>query len=66
MILMMIPNTDYKDFSLKIYNPYDEVNTYRYINVIFEKEPVVIVPEPIIITPKPDLGHKEVPNTCAS
>ena len=65
-LLMMITNTDYKDFSLKIYNPYDEVNTYRYINVIFEKEPVVIVPEPIIITPKPDLGHKEVPNTCAS
>ena len=61
---MMIPNADYKDFSLKIFNPYDEANDYRYINVIFEKEPVV--PEPIIISPKPDIGYKEVPNTCAS
>ena len=58
-LLMMIPNGDYKDFSLKIYNPYDEINSYRYINVIFEKDP------PPVIPPSKPIGHKEVPNTCA-
>lgn len=58
-LLMMIPNGDYKDFSLKIYNPYDEINSYRYINVIFEQDP------PPVITPSRPIGNKEVPNTCA-
>lgn len=46
-LVMTDPVDTYNDFSLKIYDPYDEDNSYRYINVILESEPVpVSVPEP--------------------
>lgn len=51
-LIMTDPVDTYNDFSLKIYDPYDEENGYRYINVILESEPVPApVPEP---EPEPD------------
>lgn len=46
-LIMADPVDNYNDFSLKIYDPYDEENSYRYINVILETESVPVpVPEP--------------------
>lgn len=46
-LIMADPLDTYNDFSLKIYDPYDEENIYRYINVILESEPLPApVPEP--------------------
>lgn len=51
-LIMADPLDAYNDFSLKIYDPYNEENSYRYINVILESEPVPVpVPEP---EPEPD------------
>lgn len=57
-LIMADPVDNYNDFSLKIYDPYDEENSYRYINVILETEPVPVpVPEPEPVpqpTPEPE------------
>ena len=57
-LVMADPLDTYNDFSLKIYDPYDEENSYRYINVILETEPVPVpVPEPEPVpqpTPEPE------------
>lgn len=50
-LIMADPVDSYNDFSLKIYNPYDEENSYRYINVVLEAEPVPAVPfKPVVDT----------------
>lgn len=58
-LIMADPIDSYNDFSLKIYDPYDEVNNYLYINVVLESEPVPLpVPEP---DPIPVLKPEPVP-----
>lgn len=56
-LIMEDPIDSYNDFSLKIYDSYDEVNSYLYINVVLESEPVSLpVPEPDLIpVPVPKL-----------
>ena len=46
-LIMADPIDTYNNFSLKIYDPYDEENNYRYINVVLENDPTPVpVPEP--------------------
>ena len=53
-LIMADPVDTYNDFSLKIYDPYDEENSYRYINVVLENDPTPVpVPEPEP-TPEPE------------
>ena len=65
---MANPINAYNDFSLKVYDQYDEVNNYRYINVVLESEPSPVpVPVP---TPDPspvivDEPVRPVVDTCA-
>lgn len=67
-LIMADPADTYNDFSLKIYDPYDEANSYRYINVILESEPAPVpVPEPAP-GPSPvidDVPVRPVVDTCA-
>lgn len=64
-LVMADPLDTYNDFSLKIYDPYDEENRYRYVNVILETEPVPVpVPEPEPVpqpTPEPEPIPEQAP-----
>ena len=67
-LIMADPINAYNDFSLKVYDPYDEVNNYRYINVVLESEPSPVPvpvpapdPSPVII----DEPVRPVVDTCA-
>ena len=67
-LIMADPINVYNDFSLKVYDPYDEVNNYRYINVVLEREPSPVPvpvpapdPSPVII----DEPVRPVVDTCA-
>lgn len=74
-LIMADPIDSYNDFSLKIYNPYDEENSYRYINVVLEVEPIPLpvpepgpipVPEPTPVVDEPPVAPiKPVVDTCA-
>ena len=61
-LIMADPVDGYNDFSLKIFNPYDEENNYRYINVVLKAEPEPVpvpVPEP---EPEPVVEPVPVPD----
>lgn len=66
---MAVPIDSYDDFSLKIYDPYDEENGYRYINVVLEAEPIPVPvpePEPVPVEDEPPaVPIKPVVDTCA-